>query len=141
MHESEVVSGRLVETRRDAAVVFDSVHEALDEVSSFVFLLVPVAFRRSVAARRDDRFGAAFSDDHHQFVRVVSLVTDYTSWFIFAQQFGGARHIMFLARTETEFHSLALGIYGNVQFATETAARPSERFVDRFVFLGAPPAC
>lgn len=114
MNERQIISGSLVKSCRHTAVVFDSVHEAFDEVAELVFSFVPSSFFCAVAARRYDCLGAALADRCHQFVRVVSLVTDDTVRLVLAQEFRRSRHIMFFTRTQPEFHGLALRIYGNV---------------------------
>lgn len=76
----------------------------------------------------------------NQLVRIVALVRNHGLRFVLAQQFFRSRHIVFLSRAEAEFQRLALGIYCQVQLATESATAAAERFIRR-VFFWEPAAC
>ena len=138
--ESEVVSGSFFVTRSDASVVLDAVDESFREVAGFVFSLVPAAFRPTVAARWNDRFGTALANYRDEFVGVISFVGDDAVRLMRAEQFFRTVDIMFLPRTKANFHRLPLGIYGKVELGTKSASRSSQGFVGGLFFCE-PAAC
>lgn len=141
MNERQVVSCGLLVTGRDAAVVFDSVHEPLHEVAGFVktFAEFPGCF--AVAAGRDHGLRPALMNGFDQRVGVIPLVRNDGLWLVFGQQFFSAGHIVLFTRTKTQFHRLALSIYREVQLGTEAAARAAESFLARLFFSAEPAAC
>ena len=50
------------------------------------------------------------------------------------EEFLGPGHIVFFTRSQAQFDRLTLGIYGEVEFGTETTAGASQRFARRVFF-------
>jgi hypothetical protein len=140
MDEGQIISGCLFIAGRDAPVVFDAVHEAFDEVAGFVGSFVESTSSPAIAAGRNDWLGTTSANAVDQLVGVVAFVSNHRLGLVLAEQFFRSRYVMLFARPQAKLQRLALGVYGQVQFAAESAARATERFVMRF-FLGEPAAC
>jgi hypothetical protein len=140
VNKAQVVPLGLLVSRRDAAVVLDSIHEAFDEVSGLVLPLAEPPLLSAVAARRDHRFRPALANCRDEFVRVISFVGDNCSWYVIAKQFLRPLEVVFLARSEEELERLSLCIDSYLQLRTESAPASAEGFLTR-LFLGAPAAC
>lgn len=74
MKNAEVVAGELVETKEDAAVVFELSEETLDEVAFFIALSVVVTGVEPIGPRRDDRFSPQLTDGNANMLGVVAFV-------------------------------------------------------------------
>lgn len=140
MNERQVVAGGLLESGRNASVVFDSVYKPLDEVAAFVGAFVEASSFRAVAAGRDDDLRTPLADRGHQLVRVIAFIGDHLFRFVLGQELFGPRDVMLLAGTQAQFQRLALSVYRQVQFAAESAAGTAERFFLGF-FFWEPAAC
>ena len=139
MNESQKVACGLLVPCCDTAIVLDPVHEALHEVAGLVPALAVFAGLLAVAARRDHSLGTALVNLLHQVVGVVAFIRNHGFWLMFREQLPGAGDVVFLARAKAQFQRLSLGIYGEMQFRAESAARASEGFLVRS-FLGEAPA-
>jgi hypothetical protein len=141
MNEGQEVAGGLLVAGCDAPVVFEAVDESLHEIAAFVAALVETPRVIAVAPRWNHNFGTALVDRLHQFVRIITLVSNHGFGLVLTQQFPCALHVVLLARPQTQLHRLALRVYRNVQLATEAATRPPERFFAGRFFWGEPAAC
>ena len=140
MYERQIIAGRLLESGRNASVVFDSVHKPLDEVAAFVGASVEASSFRAVAARWNDDLRTPLANHGHQLVRVIAFIGDHFVRFVLGQELFGPRHVMLLAGAQAQFQRLALCVYRQVQFAAESAAGTAERFFLGF-FFWEPAAC
>ena len=141
MSEGQIVAGGLLVAGRDASIVFDPVDEPLHEVAFLVQALAEFARLRAIAAWWNYRLSAAAANRLDQLVGIIALVGNYRPRLMAGQQVASARDIVFLARTQAQFHRLALSIYGEMQLRTEAAARAAEALLLRRFFSGEPAAC
>lgn len=141
MNERQVVPRRLLVPGGDPSVVLDPVHEALDDIPRFVLAFAVLSRLKPVAARRNHRLCTAILDVLDQRVGVVTLVRNHALRCVVGQQFARSRDVVFLSRSQAHLDRLSLSVYGNVQLATEAAARAAETFLSGFFFSGEPAAC
>jgi hypothetical protein len=110
LSEGQEVSGRLLVTRRHSAVMLEAIDEAFDQVTSSILPFIVASADAADFQRRYDDFGVAPTNRLEKRIAVVRLVGDHGVGTMVSQQFGRAYGIVFLARTEQEFHRTAAGI-------------------------------
>ena len=141
MNEGQIIARGLLITGCHAPVMLDPIDKPLHEVPALVQPPAKLPGCVAVVARRDHGLSATLANRLDQCIRIVALVGDDRLGFMLRQQFLRASHVMFFAGAKTKFQRLALGIYRQVQLATEASTGAAEGFLARFFFSGEPAAC
>lgn len=141
MNERQVVARRLLVPGRDPPIVFDPVHESLDDVPRFVLAFAVFSKLFAVGSWWNDCLRTAVLDVLDQRISVVTLICNHSFRRVVGQQFARPLDVVFLPRSQAYLDRVALCIYGDVQLAAKAAARAAEAFFGRLFFSGEPAAC
>ena len=141
MHGGEEVSGGLVVTSGDRAVLFEFGEEVLDQVTSGVEGSIELPLLLPIGLRWDHHLlsrGGHRLDD--TFIGVVGFVGDQRVSFEVGQEFIGADEIMDLAAGQIKAGWITQRIDPRVNLGAQSAARAPDRLVFP-VFFWAPALC
>lgn len=144
MNEGQEVASGLVIPSRHAAMLFDSIDEPLDQVSSLVQVVVKNSRLLSVHLGRDHRLGPFGFDRLDQRITIVCLVRDDRRRRVTLQERFGLSDIRLLSGSQADFHGQAQTTYGQVDFRGKTTSGSAQCFLFRSSFwtpFFAPAAC
>ena len=140
MEEADEVAGGFFVACGDAAVVFESIDEAFDQIAASVEVFLDAASDTSYFQGGDHGPTAAAANFPDQFVVVVGLVGDDILGTMVRQQRIGLATVVLLAGRQPQLDRTPLRVDRDVNLGAESAARASQRFV-LFFSSAAPAAC
>ena len=132
--------GEFVVARSDATELLEPTEESLNEVASLVLLSVELAWRESVAPRRNDGLCARLGNDINESVTVISLVGNDGFTRDGVNQCGTLGNVGYLAFGENQAQGIAQRIHAGVNLGGQSATRAANRLIAT-VFFGAPAEC
>ena len=142
------MSSELLITRSDTAELFELIKESLDEVTRLITMMIIVAWRSSIRARWNNRFGRVGLNLLHQGITVIAFIggvpslsrgNDGLGIGRHSQQGVGLTHVGLFGARQGESDRVAQRINEAVNLGSETAARAAQSL--RAVFFLAPAAC
>jgi len=140
MQEGVESIGEFVVSRGEAAELFETIEESLDEISRLVAMPVDFAWRIPVAARWDDGLSTGSLDDFNQGIAVVTLVGDDRLGRDGVDQGGALGDVGHLASGQDQPNGITQRIDTGMDLGGQPAPRAADRLIAT-VFLGAPAAC
>ena len=126
--------------RSDTAELFELIKELLDEVTGLITMMIVVAWRFSIRARWNNRFGRVGLNLLHQGITVIAFIgNDGLGIGRHSQQGVGLTHVGLFGARQGESDRVAQRINEAVNPGAETPARGAQSL--RAVFFLAPAAC
>ena len=126
--------------RGDTAELFELIKESLDEVTRLITMMIIVAWRFSIRARWNNRFGRVGLNLLHQGITVIAFISnDGLGIGRHSQQGVGLAHVGLFGPRQSESDRVVQRINDAVNLGSETAARAAQS--PRAVFFLAPAAC
>src|SRR6516225_5109849 len=144
VYEPQEVPRFLFVTRGDAAILLDSVHKPLHQVSFFVQVWIVCARLGTVLLRGNYSFRSTGFDGFDQRVAVVSFVCNHGLRLVALQQSLALRDVGALSRRKLQLDGQAQPTNRHMQFRGKTATRTAQRFILRPYIrtpFFAPAAC
>ena len=134
------MSSELLIARGDTAELLELIKESLDEVTGLITVMIIVAWRFSIRARRNNRFGRVGLNLLHQGITVIAFIgNDGLGIGRHGQQGVGLTHVGLFSARQGESDRVAQRINEAVNLGAETARRAAQSL--RAVFFLAPASC
>lgn len=142
------MSSEFLIARGDTAELLELIKESLDEVTGLITMMVIVAWRSSIRARWNNRFGRVGLNPLHQGITVIAFIGGVPSLSRgddglgigrHGQQGIGLTHVGLFGACQGESDRVTQRINDAVNLGSETARRAAQSL--RAVFFLAPAAC
>ena len=134
------MSSEFLIARGDTAELLELIKESLDEVTGLITMMVIVAWRSSIRARWNNRFGRVGLNPLHQGITVIAFIGDDGLGIgRHGQQGIGLTHVGLFGACQGESDRVTQRINDAVNLGSETARRAAQSL--RAVFFLAPAAC
>ena len=134
------MSSEFLIARGDTAEWFELIKASLNEVTCLITMMIIVAWRASIRARWNNRFGRVGLNLLHQGSTVIAFIgNDGLGIGRHRQQGVGLTHVGLFGARQGESDRVAQRINDAVNLGSETARRAAQSL--RAVFFLAPAAC
>jgi len=140
MESGEEVSGSFFVARGDAAKLLDILKEALDQISLGIQGVVAFALGFAVGLGRNDRLDVSTLEAGDEGVRVVTFVSQDSLRLQLGHERFGLCDIVRLSAGEAQRQRVAQGVYDDMNFGGQAAARATYSLVEA-PFFRAPALC